>query len=209
ISKSLSKLLRHQAISENITIDEQGFSPLNEVLVHKWLKSLKATPQEVFEVVESNEKKRFIIVELKPSGIKETAHHYEKGEEYYISALQGHSISSVSTTHGMVELKSDEDWPQVIVHGTYKRFLKGIKEKGGLSKGKRNHVHCATGEKVISGMRNSCEVLIFLDVYKLKSSQLIFYKSGNGVILSAGNKDGIIGVEYFSKIVDVKNGSEI
>ena len=59
---------------------------------------------------------------------------------------------------------------------------------------------------VISGMRSSCNVLIFVDVEKAVAAGIKFYLSANNVILSPGNRSGCIPAEFFKKVVDRKNG---
>jgi len=58
---------------------------------------------------------------------------------------------------------------ELVIHGTYLRFWDSIK-KSGLSRMKRNHIHFAAGEPgtdgVISGMRKSAEVYIYIDLPK-------------------------------------------
>ncbi|KAG7822872.1 hypothetical protein KL909_003475 [Ogataea angusta] len=212
ISKALSKLLRHQAVNEKLPIDEKGFVPLEQILNHRYIRSLKATFEDIFFVVNQNDKKRFRIVSQEGEQLVD-ALEYKPNRSYYICALQGHSLNSVSQSFDMVELTA-ETFPEVIVHGTYRRYWKDIKQTGGLSRMKRNHVHFAKGlprwfsnnsdNTVISGMRKSCDLLIYLDVDKIKNSPLTFYESGNGVILTPGDENGIVGLQYFKEVTDVE-----
>jgi len=94
----------------------------------------------------------------------------------------------------------------------------------------RNHVHFASGlpagfqaledkvdgevsdeqrqkEPVISGMRNSSSILIFIDLKKALGGGLKFWKSANGVILSDGNDQGIIPAEFFFEGRGEKKGA--
>ncbi|GMG13311.1 hypothetical protein B5S30_g5202 [[Candida] boidinii] len=254
ISKLLSKLLRHQAESEGLSIDSEGFIKLSDVMKHKYLKSVKATYDEVFEIVNNNDKKRFKIINKSGDNDDDddecTQFSPQFSEYYYISALQGHSINKIEKTFNMVEFTADDvDFPKEIIHGTFKKNLELILKSGGLSKMKRNHIHFTSGlpewlielrrkprpssnsednnnkdndnnnkdgEKIISGMRKTCNVLIYLDVEKLKNSEkednnddkLKFYKSDNGVILSPGDANGFINKKYFKKITD-QYGTEI
>ncbi|KAH3666515.1 hypothetical protein OGAPHI_003511 [Ogataea philodendri] len=212
ISKSLSKLLRHQAVKENLDIDEQGFVPLDQLLNHRYLKSLNASPQDIFWVVNNNEKKRFRIA-FKSDDQFSDSQTYDPLKEYFVCALQGHSLSMVNDSYNMVKLTSGS-LPETIVHGTYLKNLEAIRTSGGLSKMKRNHIHFAKGlpawlndasaEPIISGMRKSCNLLIFLDVEKLRKSPLVFYESGNGVILTPGDENGIVSTHFFLKVTDTK-----
>ena len=106
------------------------------------------------------------------------------------------------------EITKPQDAPKVI-HGTYFKAWNLIK-KSGLNKMKRNHIHFAAGEPgdqgVISGMRSSAQVFIYIDVEKAMSEGGIkFYKSANNVILSPGNADGFILPTYFKIVKNMKN----
>jgi 2'-phosphotransferase len=90
----------------------------------------------------------------------------------------------------------------------------------------RNHVHFASGlpagfktledategqvdsssEPVISGMRKTSEVLIFIDLRKALADGLRFGRSANGVILSEGNGDGLISAQYFLRVEERRRG---
>lgn len=89
LSKALSWLLRHGAEKEKVPIRPDGFVRLRDALDVQRIRSIRLPPgqravglQEVREVVESNEKKRF---ELR-----------QEGDEVWIRAVQGHSLSNVS-----------------------------------------------------------------------------------------------------------------
>ncbi|TID30947.1 hypothetical protein CANINC_000469 [Pichia inconspicua] len=198
ISKTLSKLLRHRAGSPDLPIDENGYVSVNHLLAHNDLKCKKATLEDIKRVVETNDKRRFAFSQDGSS----------------VCALQGHSISLVNTTPGMqlLDPKLDKDWPKNLLHGTYENKLTMIQSTGGLSRMKRNHVHFtsiippqfsnSTFKNVpISGVRNSCNVLIFLDITKIRNSTLPFYKSANNVYLTPGDENGIVSSDYFLKIV--------
>ena len=69
--------------------------------------------------------------------------------------------------------------------------------KGGLNKMARNHVHMAIGmgkNGVISGMRQSCQIVIELNMPKAMygAHKIPFFVSSNEVILSEGLPDGSI-----------------
>ncbi|KAH9479733.1 Putative tRNA 2'-phosphotransferase [Psilocybe cubensis] len=126
---------------------------------------------------------------------------------WWIKARQGHSIKTVQ-----LELKpitSISDIPTgIAVHGTNRAAWQLI-SKQGLSKMKRNHIHLAqnvAGENVVSGMRTSSQVLIYIDIPKALEAGIKFWLSDNGVVLTEGDAHGILSKEFFSKVVDVKNG---
>jgi 2'-phosphotransferase len=109
----------------------------------------------------------------------------------------------------LIEIKTLDDVPPVVVHGTYHRAWQSIKHQG-LSRMKRNHIHFAPGlpgqDGVISGMRGSCQVLIYINMKKALEDGLKFFRSSNNVILSPGDVDGYIKPLYFDKVCDVKSG---
>lgn len=194
ISKSLSYLLRHGAVKEKLNIDSNGYVPLNEILKHNRIKSQKTTLEDIKRIVENNDKKRFSIKEGQDGTL-------------LICANQGHSISSVSADDALTPLSTLAEFPPVVIHGTYLKKLPLILKSGGLSKMNRNHIHFTYDEspnKVISGMRTSCNVLIYIDIEKCLKEGIKFYRSTNSVILSSGDASGLIRNELFLKIVDRK-----
>ena len=91
-----------------------------------------------------------------------------------------------------------------IVHGTNNEAWASI-AKEGLSKRNRTHIHFATGlptdGSVISGMRKSCSVYIYVDPARCCQDGLEFFRSENGVVLTAGVA-GILAPKYFLKVTD-------
>ena len=102
------------------------------------------------------------------------------------------------------------DYAQV-VHGTQRKVLDLIMESG-LCRMARNNVHMAIGlpgkTGVISGMRNSCDTVIEINLLKaIKSERMPFYSSVNNVVLSPGEgKKGLVPPEFFRSVFDVKTG---
>ena len=68
----------------------------------------------------------------------------------------------------------------------------------------RNHIHFAPGmpkeEGVISGMRGSCDVYIFIDLEKAIKDGIKFFISSNNVILTEG-VEGTLHPKYFKKVI--------
>jgi len=137
------------------------------------------------DIVSGNDKKRFELVDR--NGI------------WYIRAVQRHSISGIFPD--LILITKPDQLP-IVVHGTNPEAYEKIKETG-LNKMGRNHIHFAhrtpKDETVISGMRKTSKVMIFIDVPKAMSAGINFYKSSNGVILSEGI-DRVIDPIYFFKV---------
>ena len=193
-SKALSWLLRHGAEKEGFTFIDGGYLWLEDILKHKKFSQYKA--DDIQRVVKECEKQRF------------TLKTDSKGK-MLVRANQGHSLANVNIE--MDEILSAGEVSKVI-HGTNNGSWKIIKKKG-LSKMKRQHIHFAPGEPgesgVISGMRQSCEIHIYINIEAALSDGLKFYRSSNNVILSPGNSEGYILPRYFLKVLNVKRNTMI
>ena len=126
-----------------------------------------------------------------------------------ICANQGHSFSVEPfaikiTPSNIEELKINKD---TIVHGSYNKSLYHIL-KDGLSRMSRTHIHFGINvpesEEVISGMRKSCEVMIFIDILLAIKDGYEFILTDNRVILTEGNESGYLPTKYITKIIDRK-----
>jgi len=65
------------------------------------------------------------------------------------------------------------------------------------------------GITVISGMRSSCQLAIYIDIKRAIKDGFKFYRSANGVILTPGDPDGFRSPKYFIKVIDLKNKREL
>ncbi|KAK7740552.1 tRNA 2'-phosphotransferase [Cytospora paraplurivora] len=220
ISMALSKLLRHQALNAGITLDKEGYAPLDRVLQWGPIRSLKATVQEVIQVTADNEKQRFSMKPADPSAETSEA----DPAAWLIRANQGHSIKVESEALLKPITLEAGNVPPVVVHGTYFAFWPRIVEGGGLRRMGRTHVHCSTGlpdrdasgsnnnnnnnnnnngEVVISGMRRDAELLVYVDVRRsLEDGALAWWVSDNGVVLTEGaGEEGLVPARYFKEVV--------
>jgi len=77
----------------------------------------------------------------------------------------------------------------------------------------RQHIHLAQGLAdelgVISGMRKSSSVLIFLDVARALHAGIKFYISANEVVLTPGNERGFVPPEFFSRVEAAPSGKTL
>lgn len=196
------------------------------------------TLAEIQELVVSNEKQRFKLISISEEPSTDEAEPSTPApadlttsndpSQWLIRANQGHSIK-VDEDGLMEPIALGSDLPAIVVHGTTSKAWPLILSSGGLKKMTRNHVHFASGlpagfktaaetsdmsdevkkEPVISGMRNSSSILIFMDIRKALEAGLKFWKSANGVILSEGNDKGFIPIEFFERVEDRKRGAII
>jgi 2'-phosphotransferase len=195
ISRALTSLLRHQAPKKGIDYDRYGGIPIDTIVSLNDFTKYTITSSDIRDIVSSCPKKRFAI------------YRDDEGIEK-ICATQGHSYkvqlfgSKLITENTLKKLHIN---PDTIVHGTYSETLPSILESGGLSKMGRTHIHFAIdvpeSHLVISGMRKSCEILIFIDICAALRDGYEFVLSQNKVVLTTGNEKGILPSKYFRDIV--------
>ncbi|KAK2567551.1 tRNA 2'-phosphotransferase 1 [Acropora cervicornis] len=142
LSKALSYILRHGAAKEGLQMTEvkRQFKHYSE--------------DEVQRVVHDNDKQRFSL------------RNDPSTNRLQVRANQGHSMQVGDLD---LELITDHTKAPKVIHGTYRDCWEQI-EVQGLSRMKRNHIHFAIGEPgedgVISGIRGSCEILIYINLKK-------------------------------------------
>lgn len=189
LSMKMSKALRHNAVKMGLNMGTDGNVSVDELLAHQMFRGY--TMDNIRNVVNSNDKKRFELSEVDGTLL--------------IRAVQGHTIKTISDAELLTEIQDASEVP-VCIHGTYKACLPLILENG-LNKMQRNHIHMAAGlpgeDGVISGMRKSCQVLIYVDVAAAMGAGVVFYRASNGVILTAGlNGSGVLPVEFIQRVVE-------
>lgn len=192
LSKKLSAILRHKAVSLGLAMTPDGYVAVPDLLQ---LDIFRGTNVDTLrEIVTNCEKQRFKLKEDE-SGV------------LYIRANQGHSVAILDADQLLTRLETDTlaSMPTVI-HGTTQQAWETIRKEG-LSRMGRTHIHFATGlpkdDGVISGMRKSCQVHIYIDTKKCAEDGILFYRSDNNVILTAGvDEKGILPPTYFQKATD-------
>jgi putative RNA 2'-phosphotransferase len=157
-SKYLSLILRHNPGKVNITLDEHGW-----VSIDILLKAIKWELQELSEVVENNDKKRFEFNEDKTK----------------IRASQGHSID-VDLDY---EIKTP---PEFLYHGTSRDNIDSIR-KSGLLRMSRHDVHMFDDYLFaldIAEKRRKNPVVLIIDAKEMVSDGYHFKLSTNNVWLT-------------------------
>ncbi|KAJ7095844.1 KptA family-domain-containing protein [Mycena belliarum] len=200
VSKTLSWILRHGAKSEGLAMRPDGFVKVTDLLANPKLKTLDL--EALQEIVKADAKQRYDLI-------------FEEATDpgagiWWMKANQGHSMKAVKLD--LQPITSVSDIPTgIAVHGTTKAAWDIISTQG-LSKMKRNHIHLAqgvVGENVISGeswanqtrlllismigVRGSSQIFIFIDVERALDQGITFFLSNNGVILTEGDEQGMLG----------------
>lgn len=192
LGRLLTRVLRHMASELRLDMRSDGYVRVRDLL-RLSLQTFAQVPlkshtvEEVREAVRRDSKQRFSLLE-------------EDGE-LLIRANQGHTLTTV-TSESLLKPILSADEVSVCVHGTYRKNIDSILQSG-LKRMARLHVHFSSGlpsdGEVISGMRRSANILIYLDVSKALNDGMKLYISDNKVILTEGF-DGVVPVKYFEKI---------
>jgi putative RNA 2'-phosphotransferase len=162
ISKFLSLVLRHKPQTIGITLDPEGWVPVEDLLAAAARHGRSITREQLDEVVATNDKKRFAF--SPDSGL--------------IRANQGHSVE---VDLGLVPLEP----PELLYHGTVERFLDSIREKG-LVRGNRHHVHLSADRETAArvGQRRGQPVVLVVEAGRMQRDGHQFFRSDNGVWLT-------------------------
>ena len=172
VSKFISLILRHRPEAIGITLDEHGWADVSE-LIEGVSKTHHLDMQTLEEIVRSDSKQRYSFSE----------------DKRLIRANQGHSIP--------VDVELDRlDPPDILFHGTGKKYMKSIEKEGLLPKG-RLYVHLSKDTKTAKtvGARHGTPI-----VYKVRAGAMArdgyeFFLSKNGVWLTKK-----VPVEYLVRI---------
>lgn len=172
ISKFLSLILRHQPETIGLKLDENGWADVEELRVKSAQKRVHFSVEELDEVVETNNKKRFAFNDDKTK----------------IRASQGHSIDINLALEAIQP-------PEFLYHGTAEANISSILEKG-IEKRTRQHVHLSADKETATkvGMRHGKPTILTIRTGKMHEDGLSFFQSANGVWLTE-----FIDPKYISK----------
>ena len=162
VSKFLSFILRHKPETIGLTLDENGWASVPELLQKLEASGSHMTLAKLQEIVTSNDKQRFIFSE----------------DFSHIRANQGHSI------HIDLQLEPLQP-PAILYHGTARKNLDSIFEKG-LMKQERHHVHLSDNTHTAKsvGSRYGFPVVLSIDAHKMYQDGFVFYRTNNNVWLT-------------------------
>lgn len=161
LGKFLSFILRHHPDTTGISLDENGWADVDDLL--KGMKKTGRTidKQILEQIVRENNKKRYSF----------------NKDHTKIRANQGHSICVD------VELK-EEIPPNPLYHGTAERFLENIKKQG-ICRKTRQYVHLSSDKNtaISVGRRHGKPVILTIDTKSMVKDKIPFYLSENDVWL--------------------------
>ena len=163
LSKEISYALRHAPWEYELEMDENGWVFVQQLLdaFHKDEKWKNIDESDLHRIIKTSDKKRFEIQDGK------------------IRAFYGHSIP-------MKILKEEKEPPDLLYHGTARRFLPSIKENGLLPQN-RQYVHLSQDMETANtvGKRHDAKPCILLiDAKKAWNEGVKFYLGNEKVWLA-------------------------
>jgi putative RNA 2'-phosphotransferase len=162
ISKFLSLVLRHEPEHIGLTLDNEGWANVNELIEKINKKGLRLDLTLLQIVVDNNDKKRFAFNEDKTR----------------IRASQGHTVE--------VDLNlQPQTPPEFLYHGAADKYMDAIRAHG-LHKMERHHVHLTADIETARnvGQRRGRPVILVVKALVMHELGHKFYLSANGVWLA-------------------------
>lgn len=175
LSKFLAYILRHNPSAANISLDENGWAEVDKLIAGINTAGRKIDIHMLEQIVREDKKNRYSFNKDKSK----------------IRANQGHSVD--------VEVDMTECAPpDILYHGTAKRFLESIKEQG-ILRCSRRFVHLSGDIKTAfaAGSRHGKPIVLVIDAKQMVADGYRFYLSSNGVWQSAD-----IPWKYVKRIID-------
>lgn len=162
--KFLSLILRHKPETIDISLDNNGYANIIELITKCNEHGYNIDLMDLKEIVRTSSKKRFTVSD----------------DGCSIKANQGHSLKNIEL--GVPAMQP----PVILYHGTSDRFIDSIMKQG-LVKGSRNHVHLSylkeTAEQV--GKRHGGKLVVLtINSGKMSKDGYTFYLSKNNVWLT-------------------------
>lgn len=161
-SKTISYALRHHPEEFDLTLDEEGWIPI-EVLLHALRKRKvfeDARVEDIQMAIQKSQKKRFEITENK------------------IRACYGHSIPK--NIHYV-----EQEPPEFLYHGTARKNISSIQQQG-LTPQNRQYVHLSSSQEtaVLVGSRHDTHpVILLIEAHKAWEDGIAFYDANDATWL--------------------------
>ncbi|NLD47059.1 MAG: RNA 2'-phosphotransferase [Clostridiaceae bacterium] len=163
LSKELSYALRHAPWEYELELDDEGWVDVRQLLssLHECREWQELSEQDLHVMIEKSDKKRHEISDSK------------------IRALYGHSIPQKV-------LKDPNAPPEILYHGTARRFIQAIKENGLLPRN-RQYVHLSVDTKTalqVGKRRDDEPALLRVQALKAWTESVKFYIGNDKVWLA-------------------------
>ena len=162
LSKLLAYVLRHNPHQYNLSLDEEGWIGIDNLLysVGKYGNTIEIKKENLYELIANQQKNRF---EVKDDRIR---------------ALYGHSIT--------IKKRNTTIPPDILYHGTCPKNLPSIMKQGLKSMG-RQYVHLSTDidtATVVGKRRSKKPAILRINSKTAYDDGVLFYKGSDTIWLS-------------------------
>jgi putative RNA 2'-phosphotransferase len=163
LSKEVSYALRHAPWEYELELDDAGWVDIDQLLfsMHECKEWQQLSEQDLQMMIEKSDKKR---------------HEMSNGN---IRALYGHSIPQRI-------MKEPQAPPEILFHGTARRFIPAIKENG-LSPQNRQYVHLSVDTETalqVGKRRDEKPILLMIQALEAYNEGVKFYLGNDKVWLA-------------------------
>jgi len=176
-SKFMSRILRHRPQDIGVTLDENGWLDVEELIQGSLRRGRSLSRPLIDEVVAQDDKQRFAF----------------SADGRMIRASQGHSVN--------VDLELlPQQPPEILYHGTAEKFLGSILVQG-LRPRTRRHVHLSLDEQTALkvGQRHGEPVILTAKAGDMWRAGMLFYCSENGIWLTDTVPVGFLEISQSTK----------
>jgi putative RNA 2'-phosphotransferase len=162
LSKFLSLILRHRPEAINLTLDQQGWAFIDDLLAKSVAAGFQISRDDLLHVVQTSEKKRFSLSD----------------DEQRIRAAQGHSVT---VDLGLLPREP----PSMLYHGTAMKFMSSILAEE-LKPQTRLQVHLSVDEATAYrvGQRHGEPAVLKVESLRMHAKGFKFFLADNGVWLT-------------------------
>lgn len=162
LSKMISYALRHHPEEFDLSLDEEGWCSLDDLLMALRKKPAFQTvgEEDIHRILQKSEKQRFELCDGR------------------IRALYGHSCQT--TIH-----HEPKEPPEFLYHGTAHRFLASIRKQGLIPKG-RQYVHLSNDRETattVGKRRDDDPVLLTIAAHQAYEDGITFYYANDNTWL--------------------------
>ena len=178
LSKSLSSLLRHDAIKKGLCITDSGHIACDTILSLEQFSQF--TFADIEHVVANNNKKRFALK--------------NQDGKWYIKANQGHT-GEIAEIIKLEKIHTEITEPiDVIFYGATLDDYKKLYSDG---------LKVTTRWNIEFNLPKSPRILIYVNMELAMADGIKFYMTDNGIIVSKGiGPDQMISIKYFTAVID-------
>lgn len=165
-SKLVANILRHNPSEVGVTLDEEAFVCVGDLLdgIATKYPDLAMTRNDLTSIVLCTGKRRFEFNE----------------DRSMVRAMQGHSVPTTITFKPVIDV------PSILYHGTGAQNLASIQSKG-LLRMTRHHVHLSPDEqtaRIVGSRRRAAVIILKVRAAEMAAAGHKFYISNNGVYLT-------------------------